>query len=58
MQKSHGDIILKATKTKNSGIWMTTIALNGQTSKYYSENDCTYSIVKVPNQSKEINNSN
>ena len=35
---------------------MTTIAINGQTSKYYSENDVTYTVVKVPTQSKEMNN--
>ena len=37
---------------------MTIIALCDQTSKYHSENDCTYTNIKVPNQSKEINNGN
>ena len=55
MQSEHGDVNLKATKTKQSGIWMSTVALNAQTLKFHSEQDCTYTIVKVPCQSKVIN---
>ena len=55
MQSKHGNVNLKAVETKNSGIWMSTIALNAQTSQFHSEDDCTYTLVKVPNQSKSMN---
>ena len=56
MQSEHGDVNLKVTNTKQSGIWMSTVALNAQTSQFHSEQDCTYTIVKVPCQSKVMNN--
>ena len=49
---------LKATKSKDSGIWMSTIAINAQTSNFHSEDDVTYTIVKVPNQCKIMNKGN
>ena len=58
MQKEHGDVNLKATKERESGIWMSTIVLNGQTSNFHSENDCTYTLVTVPKQCNKMNHGN
>lgn len=48
IQKEYGDVNLKKVKTKDSWFRMSKIALNSRTSKYYSEDDCTYTIVKAP----------
>ena len=55
MQSGHGNVNLKATGTKKSGIWMATVALNAQTAIFHSEEDCTYTMVNVPHQSKVMN---
>ena len=37
---------------------MTTVALNGQTSNFHSEQDCTYTFIMVPKQDMNMNNGN
>ena len=51
MQQDHGDVNLKAMNSKESGIWMCTIALNAQTSNFHSEDDCTYTLSQFSNRS-------
>ena len=58
MQEVYGNVNLKATETKDSGIWMTTVALNGQTSNFHLEQDCTYTFITVPKQDMDMNNGN
>ena len=55
MQNEHGSVNLKAVKTKDSGIWMSSICLNARTSLFHSEDDCTYTLAKIPQQSKDMN---
>ena len=37
---------------------MTTVALNGQTSNFHSDQDCTYTFFTVPKQDMNMNNGN
>ena len=37
------------------GMWQSSICVNGQTTNLHTENDCTYTIITVPEQSKEEN---
>ena len=58
MQSEHADVNLKATKGIDNGIWMATIAINAQTTKFHSENDVTYTLVTVPKQCIKMNKGN
>lgn len=44
--------------SKESGIWMSTLALNAQISNFHSEDDCTYIVITVPKQCVKMNNGN
>ena len=55
MQFDYGDVNLKKVITKDSGLWMSSVCVNAKTCQYHSEDDCTYTVVKVPKQNKEMN---
>ena len=58
MQKDHGCVNLKSVKTTESGMWMSSVCINARTSLFHSEEDCTYTLIKIPYQDKDMNKGN
>ena len=50
LQKEYGDINIRETASASLGIWKTAIAVNAYTQQLHYEDDCTYTIIHVPNQ--------
>ena len=58
MQEHYGSVNLKPTEGSNCGIWMSTVCINARTTELHSEDDCTYTIIKVPKQNRNMNSGN
>ena len=37
-----------------NGVWQSCTCVNAETEVFHTEQDCTYTVVSIPNQSKEI----
>ena len=55
MQKEYGDVNLQKLFAEDSWLWMSSICVNAKTTQYHVEDDCTYTVVKVPQQNKKMN---
>ena len=40
------------TRSYNNGLWQSALCFNAQTKVFHTENDCTYTVISVPKQSK------
>ena len=52
MQKSIGNININGTNDSDDGIWQTSMRVNCETQKFYTELDCTYTLLHVPHQKR------
>ena len=50
MQAEHGDVNLQQVETSASGLWQSKVCINASTKKWHTENDCSYTLVSVPEQ--------
>ena len=50
MQATHGDLNIQKVQTASSGLWQSKVCINATTKKWHTENDCSYTLVSVPNQ--------
>ena len=41
---------MKETGVSNEGMWKSSLCVNWQTTDLHTENDCTYTVIAVPNQ--------
>ena len=57
MQKQFGDVNFKEVELSEIGIWKTVVTVNAYTKELHTEDDCTSTIIHVPNQemSMDIN---
>ena len=49
MQKECGDVNMKEVELSNIGIWKTAVSVNTYTEELHTEDDCTSTIIHVPN---------
>ena len=49
LQKPLGDINFKGVENKSSGLWQSQVCINAQTGIFHTENNCTYTLISVPN---------
>ena len=45
-----GDINLQSTTSSTNGCWQTSICMNAQTNQFHNKNDCTYTLITIPQQ--------
>lgn len=50
MQDDYVNINLEEAKTSNSGLWQSQICVDASTDIAHTENECTYSLIQIPNQ--------
>ena len=50
MQSDHGDVNLQQVQTSSSGLWQSKVCINDSTTKWYTENNYSYTLVSVPKQ--------
>ena len=50
IQQEDGDVNLKKCPGYQSGCWQSQVCINACTRRFHTENDCTYTIITVPNQ--------
>ena len=50
MQKQYGDVNFKEVELSELGIWKTVVTVNAYTKELHTEDDCTSTIIHVPNQ--------
>ena len=50
IQKETGSINLQSFPSSKNGCWQTSICVDAQTSHFHTENDCTYTLISVPDQ--------
>ena len=48
-KQKKGDDILKAVVSSDSLMWQSQICVNASTAIFHNENDCTYTVITVPN---------
>ena len=52
IQTDYKDLNFKETLASNSGCWQSSICVNAQTKKLHTEDDCTYTLISIPNQNR------
>ena len=50
LQTSKKDINIKKVYTADSGCWQSSICVNATTGQFHTENDCTYTLISIPDQ--------
>jgi len=50
MQKDYGQVGLKDVESSESGMWQSSMCVNARTRILHTEEDCTYTLCKVPSQ--------
>ena len=50
IQTKYEQEVVKEVKTSSSGFWNTMLNVNGATTQFHSEVDCTYTLITVPKQ--------
>ena len=50
LQSDIVDLNMKRTSLSDHGMWQNSICVNCQTTDLHTENDCTYTVVTIPNQ--------
>ena len=53
-QNQWGNINLKPVATSKSGLWQSQICIDASTSTAHTENDCTYTVISIPEQEKRF----
>ena len=53
MQKVKGNIELSQVPGSSEGLWQTSICINAETHHFHTEDDCTYTVIKVPEHEKQ-----
>ena len=53
MQKVKGNIELSQVPGSSEGLWQTSICINAETHEFHTEEDCTYTVIKVPKHEKQ-----
>ena len=51
LQSFKKNINIKEGYASNSGCWQSSICVDATTGEFHSENDCTYTLITIPNQS-------
>ena len=54
-QQVVGDFNMKKVSITECGMWQSSICINAETTKLHTENDCTYTVITVPEQNKKQN---
>ena len=50
LQDVLGDFNMKSVQVSEAGMWQTCICENAETTQLHTENDCTYTVITVPEQ--------
>ena len=54
-QLKDGSINLKRVESAKHGVWQSSVCVNAVTEKFHTENDCTSTVIVVPNQASLTN---
>ena len=54
-QKVLGEFNMRKVSISECGMWQSSICINGQTTTVHTENDCSYTVITVPEQDIEEN---
>lgn len=54
LQTTHKDLNMKEGFAAKDGCWQTSLCVNAVTKQYHTEQDCTYTLITVPNQLQDI----
>jgi hypothetical protein len=55
MQTNKSNLNLKEGLASKDGCWQTSLCVNAITKRYHTEQDCTYTVISVPNQTMNPN---
>ena len=59
LQSTNGKLKnFEKTRSYNDGLWQSALCINAQTKVFHTENDCTYTVISVPKQSKTTSPAN